>query len=109
MLDDVVNVADPVATGILGQLVRLPRVILKALVRLYQLTLSPFIGGQCRFHPTCSEYAMDALEHHGALRGSILAARRLLRCQPFCDGGIDPVPPPRQRASAANQTTTANR
>jgi putative membrane protein insertion efficiency factor len=63
-----------------------------ALVRLYQVTLSPFLGGFCRFQPTCSAYAIDALRQHGALRGSWLAARRLLRCHPFGGHGYDPVP-----------------
>ena len=63
------------------------------LVRLYQLTLSPWIGGQCRFHPTCSHYAMQALETHGALRGSWLALRRLGKCHPYHPGGVDEVPP----------------
>ncbi len=67
-------------------------VVLKALVRLYQITLSPFIGRQCRFLPTCSQYALEALEAHGALIGSHLAARRLLRCHPWNAGGFDPVP-----------------
>lgn len=62
------------------------------LVRLYQLTLSPFIGNQCRFHPTCSHYAMEAIQQHGPWRGSWLAATRLGRCHPFAAGGVDPVP-----------------
>ncbi|NND45761.1 MAG: membrane protein insertion efficiency factor YidD [Xanthomonadales bacterium] len=63
-----------------------------ALIRLYQLTLSPFFGGQCRFTPSCSEYTRQAIAKHGALRGSWLGFRRILRCQPFCEGGEDPVP-----------------
>lgn len=66
-----------------------------ALVRAYRLLLSPWLGNACRFEPTCSHYAIEALERHGALRGSALAARRLLRCQPWCAGGLDPVPPAR--------------
>lgn len=65
---------------------------LMALIRLYQLTLSPFFGGQCRFTPSCSEYTRQAIAKHGALRGSWLGFRRILRCQPFCEGGEDPVP-----------------
>lgn len=63
-----------------------------SLIRLYQLTLSPFFGQQCRFTPTCSEYTRQAIERHGAWRGSWLGVRRILRCQPFCEGGHDPVP-----------------
>ncbi|MHC5005075.1 MAG: membrane protein insertion efficiency factor YidD [Planctomycetota bacterium] len=62
-------------------------------VRLYQVTLRPVMGGQCRFHPSCSEYALEALREHGAWRGSWLTVRRLLRCQPFGGFGYDPVPP----------------
>lgn len=68
--------------------------ILIAFVRGYQLTLSPYIGGSCRFLPSCSNYAIDALRTHGAWRGSILAARRLARCHPFARAGFDPVPAP---------------
>lgn len=64
-----------------------------ALVRLYQVTLRPFMGGHCRFQPTCSEYGLEALRTHGALRGGWLTARRILRCHPWGGGGWDPVPP----------------
>jgi putative membrane protein insertion efficiency factor len=63
-----------------------------ALIRLYQFTLSPLLGNRCRFHPTCSVYAYEAIAKHGLLRGTYLGARRLLRCHPFHAGGIDPVP-----------------
>ena len=66
----------------------------RGLVRLYQVLLSPFIGNQCRFHPSCSNYALDAIEQHGALRGCWLAVRRIGRCHPFHPGGFDPVPGP---------------
>jgi uncharacterized protein len=69
--------------------------LLLALIRLYQLCLSPFVGSQCRFYPTCSVYAAEAIDTHGALRGGWLALRRLLRCHPFHPGGFDPVPPAR--------------
>ena len=62
------------------------------LVRFYITFLSPFFGGACRFHPSCSNYARDAIARHGAARGLSLALRRLLRCNPFTKGGFDPVP-----------------
>ena len=62
------------------------------LIRAYQVTLSPFLGGACRFEPTCSNYGIEALERFGFLRGSWLTARRLLRCRPFGPHGFDPVP-----------------
>ncbi len=68
------------------------RNLLIALVYAYRFTLSPFVGYHCRFTPTCSEYALDALRHHGALRGSWLTLRRLGRCHPWHAGGYDPVP-----------------
>lgn len=70
----------------------LPRQILIGLVRGYRLLLSPWLGSQCRFAPTCSAYALEALERHGAWHGSSLVARRLVRCHPWCQGGLDPVP-----------------
>jgi putative membrane protein insertion efficiency factor len=68
------------------------RAALIGLVRLYQLAVSPLLPPSCRFHPSCSAYAAEALRRHGAARGSWLAIRRLARCHPFCEGGIDPVP-----------------
>ncbi len=65
---------------------------LVAAVKLYQVTLRPWLGAQCRFHPTCSAYAVEALRVHGALRGSWLSLRRLLRCHPLGGAGFDPVP-----------------
>jgi putative membrane protein insertion efficiency factor len=69
--------------------------LLLALVRLYQRWISPLSGPRCRFYPSCSTYAAQALLAHGAVRGTGLAAWRLLRCHPFTPGGYDPVPPPR--------------
>ena len=66
-----------------------------ALIRGYQLLLGPFLGGACRFHPSCSEYARQAVVEHGLVRGLWLAVRRVLRCHPFARPGIDPVPPAR--------------
>lgn len=70
---------------------------LMGLVRAYQLLISPMLGASCRFEPSCSGYALQALERHGAATGSYLAARRIARCQPWCDGGHDPVPSERPR------------
>lgn len=62
-------------------------------VRLYQMTLSRVLPPLCRFEPSCSQYAVEAVEVHGALRGGLLAVLRILRCNPFSEGGYDPVPP----------------
>ncbi|MGE5231182.1 MAG: membrane protein insertion efficiency factor YidD [Deltaproteobacteria bacterium] len=70
----------------------LPRRGLVALIRAYQLVISPALPPACRFTPTCSQYALEAVRRHGALRGSWLALRRLARCHPFNPGGIDAVP-----------------
>jgi len=70
---------------------------LAALVRGYQLLLSPMLGSSCRFTPSCSSYSIEALRRHGALAGSILTVRRIGRCHPWCDGGHDPVPVERPR------------
>ncbi len=60
-------------------------------IRIYQRWVSPLLGPACRFHPTCSEYAALAIRRHGVVKGSAMGAGRLLRCHPFCEGGIDPV------------------
>ena len=70
----------------------LPRAALLGAIRVYQATLGPALPPSCRFEPTCSRYAYAVIERHGALRGSWLALRRLLRCQPFGGSGYDPVP-----------------
>lgn len=64
------------------------------LLRFYQLCISPLLGQRCRFYPSCSHYAMEAIAKHGTLKGGILAARRLGRCHPWHPGGVDPVPEP---------------
>jgi uncharacterized protein len=66
--------------------------VLRQLVRFYRYFVSPLLGPSCRFHPSCSEFAEEALAQHGALRGSLLTARRLCRCGPWHPGGFDPVP-----------------
>ena len=65
---------------------------LLVLIRAYQLAISPMLGNRCRFHPSCSEYSMEALRRHGLLRGMWLAVRRIGRCHPWHPGGYDPVP-----------------
>ena len=72
-----------------------PRSALIGLIHLYRLMLSGWLGGQCRFYPTCSHYAEDAIRLHGATRGSLMSAWRIARCGPFTDGGVDHVPAPR--------------
>lgn len=67
-------------------------VMLRGIIRLYQLVPSRFLGGHCRFAPSCSEYGMEAVARHGALRGGLLAARRIGRCHPWGGSGYDPVP-----------------
>jgi uncharacterized protein len=76
--------------GALIFLWKLPRYLLIACVRLYQITLSPYLGQQCRFQPTCSRYFIGAVEKYGAVRGSLKGAWRICRCNPWCQGGYDP-------------------
>jgi len=76
----------------LGVLAALPRRALIALVKGYRFAFKPWLGNACRFEPSCSAYALQALERHGAWAGSALTAARLVRCHPWCDGGHDPVP-----------------
>lgn len=71
---------------------RLPRQLLILLVRAYQVSLGPLLPATCRYTPSCSAYAIEALQRHGALRGGWMAARRIGRCHPFRPGGYDPVP-----------------
>lgn len=74
----------------LGRAASLPFI---AAVWAYRCTLGPLLGGQCRYWPTCSRYALDAYREHGPIRGTVLTAARLLRCHPLARGGVDPVPP----------------
>ncbi len=71
--------------------------LLIGLVKGYRLLLSPWLGSSCRFEPTCSRYALGALENHGAATGTYLTIARLARCHPWCDGGLDPVPQDKPR------------
>ena len=79
----------------------IPRRALCALVRGYQLTISPLLGPRCRFLPTCSDYALEAIEVHGAMRGGWLAIVRMLRCHPWGASGYDPVPGARRSAATS--------
>lgn len=76
----------------LEPLIHLPQALLLGLVRGYRFFLKPWLGNACRFEPTCSAYALQALQRHGAAAGSYLVVRRIARCHPWCDGGCDPVP-----------------
>lgn len=85
------------------------RMVLIAVIRLYQLTLSGLIGGQCRFYPTCSRYAEEAIRVHGAVKGTAFAVWRLARCGPFSRGGVDHVPGRRETRDGAGAAGTAVR
>lgn len=78
------------------------------LIRFYQLFISPLIGQNCRFHPTCSCYAHQALKTHGVLRGGLLSIKRIVKCQPLHPGGIDNVPPATTNNKSANQKNNIN-
>lgn len=82
------------------------RTLLCLLIRVYQRAVSPFFPPACRFVPTCSSYALEAVTTYGALKGSLLAAWRILRCHPFCKGGYDPVPP--KTTGTAKESAQAN-
>jgi putative membrane protein insertion efficiency factor len=83
--------------------------LLMGLVRAYRLLLSPWLGSSCRFEPTCSIYALQALEQHGAASGSYLTIHRLVRCGPWCKGGHDPVPPQAPRLFSALFSPTSSK
>jgi uncharacterized protein len=78
--------------GLIDAALRLPQALLIGMVRGYRLLLSPSLGASCRFTPSCSVYALTALQQHGAAGGSYLAVARIARCHPWCDGGVDEVP-----------------
>lgn len=73
------------------------RLLLIGLIRIYRAVLSGWLGGQCRFYPSCSHYAEEAIRTHGAMKGTLMATWRVLRCGPFTGGGVDGVPPRRLR------------
>ncbi len=76
--------------------------LLIACIKFYRLCISPLMAPHCRFYPSCSHYAIDAIHHHGALRGSLLSLRRIGRCHPLNPGGYDPVPPCRHCQTNTN-------
>ncbi|WP_344806081.1 membrane protein insertion efficiency factor YidD [Allohahella marinimesophila] len=80
-----------------------PRSLVLALIRLYKLTLSPFIGQHCRYTPTCSSYTSEAIKVHGLRKGAYFGVRRLLRCHPWCHGGYDPVPAPCEKHASSQR------
>jgi len=84
-----------------------PQRLLLALVKGYRLFFGAWLGTSCRFEPTCSRYALEALERHGACAGSYLAMRRLARCHPWCPGGLDPVPDGAPRLFAFGRRSSA--
>lgn len=88
-------------------LASLPQKVLIFVVKAYRLLISPSLGSNCRFEPSCSAYSLLALSQHGALTGSYLTLRRLARCHPWCDGGHDPVPPPQSASFFSRLLTPA--
>jgi uncharacterized protein len=85
------------------------RALLLGMIVVYRSVLSGWLGGQCRFHPTCSRYAETAIRTHGAIRGTALATWRVLRCNPFGSGGIDPAPEARRVGDAVYDTVSRRR
>jgi putative membrane protein insertion efficiency factor len=83
--------------------------VLMGMLKLYQWTISPMLGPVCRFYPSCSHYAYQAIATHGSLKGCYLTARRLLRCHPWNPGGFDPVPPRRKASAAGDVPGTEHR
>lgn len=79
-------IKEPVKIGLFARLLLLP-------IYFYRYVISPLIGPRCRFYPTCSTYAVEAIKVHGAIKGGCLSLKRILRCHPFSEGGEDPVPP----------------
>ena len=82
--------------------------VLLALIRFYQRAISPTLGARCRFEPSCSHYAYEAIKGHGAARGTWLALRRLVRCRPGVPGGYDPVPPQRRQDHESGRLESQN-
>jgi uncharacterized protein len=84
------------------------KALLLILLRVYQLGISPFLGARCRFYPSCSAYAIEAIDRYGALKGSGLAAKRLCKCHPWHPGGYDPVPGQCAKTETSAATATAS-
>lgn len=80
------------------------KVIVTYLIRTYQFLISPLLGPSCRYFPTCSEYALVAIQTHGLISGSFLTVKRVLRCHPGCEGGLDPVPDKACHCTTSNKT-----
>jgi putative membrane protein insertion efficiency factor len=85
----------------------LPRNLLIGVIRLWRLLISPLYGPTCKYHPSCSAYGLEAVRRHGAVRGSALTAWRILRCNPWSDGGIDDVPPARSCTPPSGEPGTS--
>ena len=77
--------------------------ILIALIKFYQAAISPHLGANCKYIPTCSQYAIEAIEIHGIFKGSLMALGRIMRCNPFFKGGFDPVPPKKNKTKGQNK------
>jgi uncharacterized protein len=86
---------------------KLMKTALIALLRFYKVAVSPMLGNRCRFYPSCSDYAREAIQYHGAARGTYLAVRRVCRCHPFSAGGVDLVPPPAGHVDPRSESTPA--
>lgn len=98
MTDEPGSKPDPIPMpGPIARVCSLPFV---GLIWVYRFTLSPFIGGQCRYEPTCSRYGLEAYRYHGPIRGTVLTLRRIGRCHPLAKGGYDPVPIPESEKSS---------
>ena len=82
------------------------RIVFKGVIRAYQLLLSPVLGNNCRFYPNCSNYAVEAINQHGAMRGTWLATKRIARCHPWSPGGFDPMPSPDELIKVQNKPIT---
>ncbi len=94
---------------VMASVVRLPQTVLIGIVKGYRLLLSPWLGSACRFEPTCSVYSLEALQLHGAVKGSYLTLYRLARCHPWCEGGHDPVPRARSATDTPSSTSLFSR